>query len=69
MTSIEDITTRCLVADDGPALSQCFQRCYGLGYAVADFYDPAAIRARLESGTLRSVVAVTIWARSSGTSG
>lgn len=59
MTSTQDITIRRLVADDGLALSQCFQRCYGLSYAVADFYDPAAIRARLEDGTLRSVVAVT----------
>jgi hypothetical protein len=54
----ERIAIRPMVAEDAAALSDCFRRCYGESYVVADFYDPAATAARVRSGTLRSVVAV-----------
>ncbi len=52
------ITIRRLVAEDAPALVQCFERCYGRSYVVAEFYDPAATAERIASGVLRSVIAV-----------
>jgi hypothetical protein len=58
MSESSDITFRRLVAEDAAALSRCFERCYGRSYVVADFYDAAALAARLRDGTLRSIVAV-----------
>jgi GNAT superfamily N-acetyltransferase len=49
---------RALAPEDATALTLCFRRCYGNTYPAAEFYDPEAIRRRLEEGTLRSVVAV-----------
>jgi hypothetical protein len=55
----DGIAIRRLVAEDAPALRECFRRCYGESYVVAEFYDPAATAARVRDGRLRSVVAVT----------
>jgi GNAT superfamily N-acetyltransferase len=52
------ITIRRLLAEEAPALSACFDRCYGRTYVVADFYDAAATAARIARGDLLSVVAV-----------
>ena len=57
--SSQPITIRRLLAGDGDALAACFERCYGRSYVVAEFYDPRATAARVRSGRLRSVVAVT----------
>lgn len=50
---------RRLVVADAFKLKACFQRCYGDSYVADYFYDPARLRARITSGRLRSVVAVT----------
>lgn len=52
------LSIRPLAAEDAPALTRCFERCYGDSYVTASFYDPAEIRARVDDGRLRSVVAV-----------
>jgi hypothetical protein len=36
----------------------CFRRCYGETYPNDDFYDAARLTQRIESGSLRSVVAI-----------
>ncbi len=36
----------------------CFRRCYGDTYPSDDFYDVARLTQRIESGSLRSVVAI-----------
>lgn len=36
----------------------CFRRCYGETYPNDDFYDAARLKQRIESGSLRSVVAI-----------
>ena len=36
----------------------CFRRCYGDTYPADDFYDADRLRRRIESGSLRSVVAI-----------
>ncbi|HEY6598921.1 MAG TPA: GNAT family N-acetyltransferase [Pseudomonadales bacterium] len=36
----------------------CFRRCYGDTYPSDDFYDSERLRQRIESGSLRSVVAI-----------
>ena len=36
----------------------CFRRCYGDTYPSDDFYDAARLARRIESGSLRSVVAI-----------
>ena len=59
LVAAEDVAIRPLVVDDAPALAQCFERCYGASYVVAEFYDPAATAARIRDGSLRSIVAVT----------
>jgi hypothetical protein len=56
---VEDVVIRSLVESDAPALAQCFKRCYGKSYVVAEFYDPAATVERIHAGTLRSMVAVS----------
>ncbi len=55
----DTIRIRPLTADDAVKLTACFERCYGKSYVAGFFYDPAAIRRRMEEGRLRSVVAVT----------
>src|SRR5215212_7506431 len=55
----EGMELRALGPEGATALTLCFRRCYGNTYPAAEFYDPEAIRRRLEDGTLRSVVAVT----------
>jgi Acetyltransferase (GNAT) family len=39
-------------------LVACFRRCYGDTYPSDDFYDPALLTQRIESGSLCSVVAI-----------
>lgn len=43
--------------EDALALAECFRRCYGESYVVAEFYDPEATARRAREGVLRSVVA------------
>jgi GNAT superfamily N-acetyltransferase len=52
------IIIRPLAVDDTAKLAACFERCYGASYVTDTFYDPAAIAARVDAGTLRSVIAV-----------
>ena len=54
----ENVTIRRLALADVAGVSRCFERCYGTSYVVGDFYDPAALGARIADGSLRSVVAV-----------
>ncbi len=49
---------RRLVAADAAALVACFRRCYGDTYPANDFYDVERLRQRINSGSLRSVVAI-----------
>ena len=39
-------------------MAACFRRCYGETYPNDDFYDVARLTLRIESGSLRSVVAI-----------
>ena len=43
---------------DAAALAACFRRCYGETYPNDDFYDVPRLTQRIESGSLRSAVAV-----------
>jgi hypothetical protein len=43
---------------DAAALVACFRRCYGDTYSSEDFYDADKLARRIESGSLRSVVAI-----------
>jgi len=47
-----------LIATDAAALVACFRRCYGDTYPADDFYDATRLARRIESGSLRSVVAI-----------
>jgi len=49
---------RGLIATDAAALVACFRRCYGDTYPADDFYDAQRLARRIESGALRSVVAI-----------
>ena len=49
---------RRLEPDDASSLVRCFERCYGKTYPNGDFYDAQQLRDRIETGTLRSVVAI-----------
>ncbi len=53
-----EVTTRRLKPADAAGLRHCFERCYGLSYPHGNFYDNAALARRVESGDLRSVIAV-----------
>ena len=53
-----DIEIRPLTATDAPQLVRCFERCYGSTYPNETFYDPESIVALLDTGKLKSVVAV-----------
>jgi GNAT superfamily N-acetyltransferase len=52
------VSTRRLEPGDAGGLVRCFQRCYGPSYPHGSFYDPEALARRVESGSLRSVIAV-----------
>jgi GNAT superfamily N-acetyltransferase len=52
------IDIRPLAPVDAPALTACFERCYGRSYVADFFYDPDAIRARIADGRLQPVVAM-----------
>jgi hypothetical protein len=49
---------RNLAASDAEQLVACFRECYGETYANEDFYDHQVIEQMVESGRLRSVVAI-----------
>ena len=49
---------RNLAASDAEQLVACFRDCYGGTYANENFYDHRAIEQMVESGRLRSVVAI-----------
>ncbi len=49
---------RDLEPGDAEGLVACFRRCYGETYPNEDFYDAATLRQAIETGRLRSVVAV-----------
>ncbi|MCR9278746.1 MAG: GNAT family N-acetyltransferase [Pseudomonadaceae bacterium] len=46
------------MASDSVALGDLFRRCYGDTYGSLEFYDADELARRIESGSLRSVVAV-----------
>ena len=58
MPSSAAVTVRRLVPADAGSLSACFERCYGDSYPSAIFYDVDALAERIDSGLLRSVVAI-----------
>ena len=47
----DPVDIRPLAAADAERLTACFQRVYGDSYVAGFFYDPAAIRARLQLPT------------------
>jgi GNAT superfamily N-acetyltransferase len=58
MTNADAVRIRRLLPADAEALVDCFERCYGRTYANPLFYDAHALRALIEEGELRGVVAV-----------
>jgi GNAT superfamily N-acetyltransferase len=56
---VSGIRVRYLESSDAAGLTALFERCYGRSYGTAVFYDPDALTRLIESGGLRSVVAVT----------
>lgn len=53
-----DLRIRRLLSGDAPALGDLFRRCYGDTYGSSEFYDAQELARRIETGSLRSVVAV-----------
>ncbi len=56
---LDSPTLRPLTPEDAPGLKDCFERCYGPSYVAGYFYDIEALRERITSGRLRSIVAVS----------
>jgi hypothetical protein len=57
-TEAEEIEVRRMTPEDADGLVQCVFRCYGYTYPNQSMYQARAIRRQLESGAMRSVVAV-----------
>ncbi len=53
-----DLRIRRLLPGDAAALGDLFRRCYGDTYGSPEFYDEHELTRRIDSGSLRSVVAV-----------
>lgn len=55
---MSELRIRRLLATDAKALGDLFSRCYGDTYGSSEFYDAVELARRIETGSLRSVVAV-----------